>query len=226
MSQACEKCGGAGFIIIEHDGVSAAKPCPCRPAALSEQGTPLDHKAAAEVMEIIFDLLDFSPRADRSRAILAAGFRDMCRTVDQAKYVIDRLPHYYTRWAECGLAGLRQILSQRYLPKDGRSLSATKAYPEGLPPQGQPESTVLLLPPGAVTAEPQLDQEIRQVTAAHSIQKPRDVSDEERKHAKEFERALENLTMGRPATLRIPPRLPGSPRAGEQPAIRGRYSSG
>src|SRR5207245_1476892 len=136
--------------------------CVCRPLLPVEKRTPLTFESASHAMDLIFSLVDFSPPSDKAKAVLTNGLMEMCETVEQSKFVIERLPQYHSKWTSCGLRGLRQILCQKYTPKDRVILNATKEYPDGLPqPQAVPLPPMKALPPRhTASANPSIEASV------------------------------------------------------------------
>ena len=166
----CEKCGGVGFVIVEHNGLSGARICSCRAAAVERAiaekqpiGPPPREDVTAFMVKGLCQLLAFSPD-EAGMAIIVNALIDMCYTEEQVSFVINRAANLYTKWEDCGILGLRQILCSRYTSRDGLMVYETKAYPDGVPSFRPPEPWRPMLAPGKVASEdPLLDRQIEQL---------------------------------------------------------------
>jgi hypothetical protein len=158
----CNICGGTGFVIVERGGISAAKHCDCRKPAETEQaGKPVSPEVAVAATEALCDVLEFAPSTKLGRMLISNALIAMCPSEDSVWWLVVRACTLHTKWLTCGLPGLRQILCSRHLPKDGLTISATEAYPEGVPSERplQQEPLFPALPPGSVgTADKEIDQ--------------------------------------------------------------------
>lgn len=142
MNTECDLCGGTGFeIVYRPDGITTgARRCICRqPAKPAESRTPLTLEMASIYTTIILDTLAGSPGKNETvaRAYINKRVFEMCDSEEQIAWLTDRACDLHTKWEDCGIRGLRQILSSnsKYLPKDGVLESWSPAYPEGIPPQ-------------------------------------------------------------------------------------------
>ena len=173
----CEKCDGTGWIIVDTPKGSAAKPCACRPVRKPEppKGKPLTEKEAIAALTLLCGTLGWPPEAG-ARGLIVKAMMTMCSTKEQAMWMVERAAELYTRWPDCGIRGLRQILSSdlRYLPADGVTISCTEAYPEGIPStRKDPEPLQLALPPGHVaSADLEMDESIQRLAQVKSIDRP------------------------------------------------------
>jgi hypothetical protein len=172
MNAECELCGGTGFMIVERGSITAAKPCTCcgRASKSSKPGIPLTAEVAAVYTATICDTLAFAPpkEAKLARAHINNRLLAMCDSEEQLKWLTDRVCDLYTKWEDCGIPGLRQMLCLQYRPKDGIELFSTKSYPDGIPlEKPQLESVSKALPPGhAVSASPSIEAAVSDLSDA------------------------------------------------------------
>jgi hypothetical protein len=163
-----------GFVLVERGGISAAKFCICRePAETGQAGREVTPEIATAATEALCDVLAFAPSTKLGRMLIANALIAMCPNEESVRWLVERACALHTKWGTCGIPGLRQILCSRYLPKDGLTISATEAYPEGVPPgrhlQQQPLFAVL--PPGRVaSADADMDQRVQSVAQSKKLQ--------------------------------------------------------
>jgi hypothetical protein len=143
----CDRCGGSGWVIVENNGIEAARMCTCRSKTQQPCGKPLTEEVAGFLVEGLCQILAFAP--DKiGQSIVASALMDMCSTEQQAHYVINRACALHTKWETCGIPGLRQILCHLYTPADGIVVNSTEAYPYGIPSLRPPDPELGKLPPG------------------------------------------------------------------------------
>lgn len=147
----CDKCNGTGWLIVEHNGFECASMCNCRAKAQQPHGKLLTEDMAGGLVAGMCQILAFAP-AEVGQGIIVAALMEMCSTQAQATYVVNRACALHTKWETCGIRGLRQILCAVYVPADGVMVSATEAYPDGIPSIRPPESVFPKLPPGRVAS--------------------------------------------------------------------------
>lgn len=161
----CDKCGGTGWIVRERNGISSVSACSCRkPLAISkpfeDTGTPLSDKVASLLTFELCETLDFAPdeKQELGRAAIALALQSMCETEAEADWTIKRACNLYRKWGDCGIPGLRQIVSSFRLPKDGFSMFSTPVFPDGLPPLKSlpPPPPLQLQLPAAAPPAPQI----------------------------------------------------------------------
>lgn len=122
--------------------------------------------AAAGVAKMA--LMAFFPGDPDIRAALVSVFMDMVETDEQLDWLVNRALRLYGKWP--GVAEIRALYCSRWKPKDGME-TYSSIYPEGIPSERKapaPERD----PPrgGPVTADPDLNREIRQVADAKKLQ--------------------------------------------------------
>jgi len=92
---------------------------------------------------IILDTLAFAPGRNEkiARAYINKRIVEMCNSEEQIAWLTDRVCDLYTKWEDCGIPGIRQILSSnsKYLPKDGMTVS----WSPGLPRRYTPGKTTV-----------------------------------------------------------------------------------
>jgi hypothetical protein len=138
----CERCNDLGWIITERNGLSGATMCNCRAEAQKLPGKPLREEVAIYLVEALCQVLGYAPDAT-GQPVLVRALMDMCCTEEDLRYVVNRACALYTKWSECGVPGLRQILCARCVPKDGITLMSTAAYPDGVPTLKPPDRYVM-----------------------------------------------------------------------------------
>ena len=176
----CEYCGGTGWILVEHpDRDSCVKVCDCRRAQKAESApgrTILTPETAALAVEGLCEILDYAPKTEIGKAIITNALLSMCSKVEQVTWLVQRACMLHTNLRTCGIPGLRQILCSKYAPKDGITVSSTKAYPDGVPSE-QPLRVVPapeVLPPGhTASVSPSLDAAVQEPTEAKRPPAPR-----------------------------------------------------
>jgi hypothetical protein len=171
----CEQCGGSGWITVETHTASYAKRCICYqpPVAPAAEGKRLTKEVAVGAVAVLCDMLAFAP-AGLGRAAIVDALMDMCATAEQVDWLTRRACELHTEWKTCGLRGLRQILSSdsRYLPNDGLMVSATEAYPEGIP-STRKDPEPLRLPPGHISSgDLEMEQSIQRLAQVKSLDRP------------------------------------------------------
>jgi hypothetical protein len=169
----CNICGGTGFVIVERGGVSAAKRCDCRkPAGTEQAGRPVTPEAATAATEALCDVLEFAPSTKLGRMLIANALVAMCFNEDSVWWLVERACTLHTKWSTCGIPGLRQILCSKHLPNDGLMISATEAYPEGVPSESPVQQLKLspALPPGRVaSADSKMDRALQFVARSRKL---------------------------------------------------------
>jgi hypothetical protein len=129
----CKRCNDLGWIITERNGISGARLCNCRAEAQQPAGPSLREDDAALLVEGLCEVLGFAPETEVGRAVIVNALTAMCSTRKQAELVVNRACALYTKWPDCGIRGLRQILCAHSTPKDGITVMSTAAYPDGVP---------------------------------------------------------------------------------------------
>jgi hypothetical protein len=172
----CGLCDGSGWKIRERGPYSGVAPCVCQQANRpSEPRTPLTVGETLAAVNVLCETLAFAPTTDAARVLIANGLMEMCETAEQLRYVISRAVNLHTKWHTCGLPGLRQILCSKYRPRDGLVITATEAYPEGVPPDKPLVETPrqFQLPAGVlVSADPAVEAEVRTIARAKVVPSP------------------------------------------------------
>lgn len=199
MNDECELCSGTRFMIVERGSITAAKPCTScgRASKPAKPRTPLTAEVVAVYTATICDTLAFAPprEAKLARAHITNRLLAMCDSEEQLKWLTDRACDLYTKWEDCGIPGLRQILCFQYRPRDGIEPFSTIAYPDGIPvekPQLEPVSKAL--PPGhAVSASPSIEASVSDLS-----------------NAKRMPAADDRLRRSSPVVRRIPEVQPNS----------------
>lgn len=200
----CELCGGDGWVRVNTaDGNGAMARCVCRKVhkLQSPPGTTLTEETALALVAGLCEVLEFAPKSPMARTIISSGLMSMCSTQEQAAWVVEQACMHYTKWSDCGLRGLRQILCSQHRPKDGIESSPTAAYPDGIPSKRPDEpkpgmlsgGSVPLLPASEASLDPELNRVIKQITGARSMDSLPDLSPAERKRAKEFDKVLQEI---------------------------------
>jgi hypothetical protein len=139
-------------------------------------------------------VLKWFPRDIHGQNLVAAEIYRMCHSIEQAKGVVMAAARLYTNWEDCGVRGLRQILSAVTTPRDGFKLLSTTSYPEGVPadmvrrpslpsaslqlPAGDDETAQVAMlerhlgieaPP---SMDPEIAAEVREAAATHAMPRP------------------------------------------------------
>ena len=164
----CEQCNDTGWIVTER----GAKRCPHFAERQATPRTPIDGRSLAMATRGL-GAIGFFPRDQESQTIIGDALAAMCPNVEALRYVVRRATELYQVWDRCGIQGLRQIVSYRYLPADGISIYGSSEFPEGLPPDPKsnppaalPAGVTLQLPAGnESTADTELEQKIRTIAA-------------------------------------------------------------
>lgn len=103
--------------------------------------------------------LKFFPSNVGVRLAVVRVVRDMATSDQQVQWLVRRALQLFDSWE--GPRELRALFCSRYKPRDG--IEATSSvYPEGFPPEHKREPK-LLINPNLVSADPQLDREVRKV---------------------------------------------------------------
>jgi hypothetical protein len=129
------------------------------------------------VLQIVSELraLRYFPGDEFTLNAIVRLCGSMCATEEQVRWLVDRMTSgIYTEWP--GIAEVRACFCCRYRPKDGISVCST-VFPEGLPPDptAPPRRKIAApdfkrLPPGEpVTADPELEESIRQFAEKHKM---------------------------------------------------------
>lgn len=94
----------------------------------------------------------FFPRESGARMLIAEEIRSMCRTSDEALWLVQRVSRLYDRWP--GVREMRLVYCSKHRPLDGYELiGGSETFPEGIPPEKQIEAPVLkALPAGRVAS--------------------------------------------------------------------------
>lgn len=103
--------------------------------------------------------LKFFPSNVGARLAIVRVIRDMATTGDQVQWLIRRALQLFDSWE--GPRELRALFCSRWKPRDGIE-AASAVYPDGFPPERKPEPK-LLIAPDVISADPQLDREVRKV---------------------------------------------------------------
>jgi hypothetical protein len=156
-------------------------------------------------------VLAYAPKTTAGMAHIAESLMAMCATEAEADWTTARACELYRRWEDCGIPGLRQIVSSFRRPKDGISVSSTAAFPDGIPASKPlPSPAPLLLPPGPPA-------EVQSATAA--VRGPGELPDPgpvDAKRQREFDQVLDEVLT--PPEDR--PRLPRPRRVRQSEVIR------
>ncbi len=103
--------------------------------------------------------LKFFPANVRVRLTVVRMIRDMACTDDQVKWLIGRTLQLYNAWE--GPRELRALYCSRFKPRDGIEAQSS-IYVEGFPAETKSDPK-LPFAPSALTADPELDQAVREV---------------------------------------------------------------
>lgn len=114
-----------------------------------------------EVNEAVQQLaaLKFFPSNVSARLAIVRVIRDMATTGDQVRWLIRRALQLFDSWE--GPRELRALFCSRWKPRDGIE-ATSKLYPEGFPPERKPDPNILIAP-DVISADRQLDREVRKV---------------------------------------------------------------
>lgn len=122
--------------------------------------------AAAGVAKMA--LMAFFPGDPDIRAALVSVFMDMVETDEQLDWLVNRALRLYGKWP--GVAEIRALYCSRWKPKDGME-TYSAIYPEGIPSERKRAPAERDPPRGSpVTANADLDREIRQVADRKKLQ--------------------------------------------------------
>jgi len=171
----CEICNGTGFVIIERNGISAAKRCEgCRkPAVPNVPISPVSSAVATAATVALCEVLEFSPTSELARMLISNALISMCPNEEAVWHVVSEAAQLYRNWGKCGIPGLRQIVCCKYSPRDGISLTSTDEYPDGLPSRRQLELVLAPahLPPGhESTADRKLEDGLQNLAQKKRLQ--------------------------------------------------------
>lgn len=124
---------------------------------MRETLSPLTPAIALEAVASLAALRFFPPDPP-ARAALADELLRMCRSEDQAAWVVRRVLRLYNEWP--GPMELRAVFCSRFKPADGVEANTTDARfrEDGFPPEVPllPEPATLRLLPGQTTADPDM----------------------------------------------------------------------
>lgn len=207
----CPYCYDGWIEVRALSGSTAVKPCPfCRPPRQPYTGTPIDEPAALAAARTISALLSFAPNDDRAYLAIAEYLMELCRYKEQAEWIAKRAPELHTKWDTCGLQGLKQIFCARWDPPDGRVVTHTPAFPDGIPPERPQLPAAIALPP-ATPPDPEINAGLRtlEIAAAEKqsqLTRPAAAeTPDERRRAAEFARRLEDAITYQPDREPIAP---------------------
>lgn len=208
----CQHCGGTGWIVKETATNSGVLACSCRqqPARkpFPDDGSPLNDLNVAVYVHRLCGVLAYAPKTIQGTTHIAESLLAMCETAAEADWVTDRACQLYTRWDECGIPGLRQIVSSFRRPKDGLSVFSTAAFPDGAPVTPLPAPAPLMLPPGA-SAAPALPEGDRPEALVRGFAELPELDRDEQRRQREFDQLLSDVETGpedRPK-VKLPRRL-------------------
>lgn len=170
----CEFCGGDGWVRVDTpDGNGAMARCRCRKIQKQQaaSGTALTWEAASAAVGALCEVLEFAPKSAMAQSIITSGLMAMCSTEEQVKWLINEAGMRFTKWGECGLPVLRQILCSKYRPKDGIDYSYTPAFPDGIPSAQPAPPEIQQLPRGAPeSANEKLNEAVRKLADLKKMQ--------------------------------------------------------
>jgi hypothetical protein len=132
----------------------------------------LTNTQAKYFMEKLTALRGF-PFEGGGRGTVAEEIRRMCRSATDALWLVGRVIQLCSSWP--GPLEMRRIYCSQYRPLDGLEPTPTsELFPDGVPSERQLEEwKPLQLPPGAVSADQQLDGKIHELAEEKRIPKPR-----------------------------------------------------
>lgn len=113
--------------------------------------------------------IPYFPSDATIRGVIGEEVRAICGTPAEAAWLADRMIFLYARWP--GPRDLRIVYASRKVPHDGiLPIGTSEAYPDGIPPEREPEPAMLMLPPGApVSAAPELVAAVGKLADAKDI---------------------------------------------------------
>ena len=148
-----ERCGcPRGIELARQDAIRKAEPDSTRPFK-----PRISLKAASQAAQAFLAMGD-APRAEAAVTMIADELLRLCNNTDDARWIVRRMLHLYSRWP--GTREMRLVFCASRLPCDGVALQGiSEGYPEGFPSeQKHPEIPRLTLPAGhVVTMDRQLD---------------------------------------------------------------------
>jgi hypothetical protein len=167
--------------------VSAAGPCGCAKgqsiaAARKERSAPPNPNVAPVVSDgsaayatEALSALPFFPGSEAARTMIGNEIQKLCRAEGDVFWLVERMLRLYARWP--GVLEMRLVYCSKHVPLDGLvpAQITTETYPDGIPAElPQPQTAPMLaLPPGAVTsADPQLDDAVRELAEAKRLPAP------------------------------------------------------
>ncbi len=137
------------------------------PPAVKVMPTLTDEAAAVAVAAL--GAIPYFPSDATVRAVIAKELRAICRTPADARWLAGRMIFLYAKWP--GPRDLRIVYASRNIPHDGvMPIGISEAYPDGIPPEREPEPAMLALPPGApVSRAPELEAAVVALAKFKSI---------------------------------------------------------
>lgn len=130
----------------------------------------LSSRAARQAAEALSLLPDY-PRATTARSIVAEEIMALCRTPEQARWLVQRMVRLYSRWPS--LREMRVLFCQRFIPADGIDMGSFNSeifvdgFPSEFPAVAPPPMKELA--PGAVSADPEWDAKVKQLAVAKTL---------------------------------------------------------
>jgi hypothetical protein len=109
---------------------------------------PLISSNDAEKFAEMLLTLPYSPAGAAARAFIGAEIRCMCKSHEEALWLVRKMIRLYSRWP--GAGELRKVFCSRFLPLDGVLDEApSEIYIDGIPADSDRAPAMGALPPGA-----------------------------------------------------------------------------
>ncbi len=147
---------------------------------MTEGDTAIDINSAGQCAEALA-ALGYYPRDSLARSLIAEAIIEICRTTTDATWLVRRALQLHESWSTCGVKGLWQIWFSKHTPRNEReaaielTVGSSSAYPEDVPPEttkNHPllaKATLLALPPGHVSADPELNTLVHGLAAGRQL---------------------------------------------------------
>ncbi len=136
---------------------------------------PIDEAAAGECAAAL-GALGYYPKEPGARTLIATAILEICRTTEDATWLVKRVVQLHATWSTCGVKGLWQIWFSKHPPRNEKErvlellTGVSESYPDGVPSEKTPEllesKPMLALPEGCTVSANAEDDKLILETAA------------------------------------------------------------
>lgn len=179
----CSNCAPFGGLFMETERGLRRCTCPAgqalkaaddaRKAGPRHDVRPIISAANASLAVKALSAMPYFPAANETACTMVAdAIMGMCTDVSQPMWLVRRMLNLYRRWP--GVVEMRMVFAARFAPLDGIvPEGGSEIYPDGIPSEAKrPDPVMKALPPGEISADRALDNGVRLLAQAKSMDRP------------------------------------------------------